>query len=75
MHGDLCLQASTLVIVEHKSDKVAVPTLNTLSAAAALGNEITALVGGKAVQAVAQETAQLPGVNKVRHQLLPKVIV
>lgn len=57
--------ASTLVVVEHRNSKVAGPTLNTLTAAGQLGGGVTALVGGKAVQAVAEQAAALPGVNKV----------
>lgn len=60
-------QVSTLVVVEHRNSKVAAPTLNTLSAAGQLGGDVTALVGGSGVQDVAQQTASLPGVTKVRH--------
>lgn len=59
------MQASTLVVVEHRNSKVAAPTLNTLSAAGQLGGEVTALVGGSGVQQVAEQAAALPGVNKV----------
>lgn len=59
-------QASTLVLVEHRNNKVAAPTLNTLAAAGKLGGGgVTALVSGKGVQQVAQEAAALPGVDKV----------
>jgi hypothetical protein len=60
------LQASTLVVVEHRNSKLASPTLNTLTAAGQLGGDVTALVGGKGVQQVAEQAAALPGVNKVR---------
>jgi hypothetical protein len=61
----LLLQVSTLVVVEHRNAKVAAPTLNTLTAAGQLGGDVTALVGGHNVQQVAEQTAALPGVNKV----------
>lgn len=61
----MLLQASTLVVVEHRNSKVAAPTLNTLSAAGQLGGDVTALVGGSGVQQVAEQAAALPGVNKV----------
>eukprot|EP00775_Hariotina_reticulata_P005473 gene5473-5708_t len=44
--------ASSLVVVEHKAGQIAAPTLNTLTAAAALGNDVTALVAGKGVSSV-----------------------
>jgi hypothetical protein len=53
------------VVVEHRNSKVAAPTLNTLTAAGQLGGDVTALVGGKGVQAVAEQAAALLGVNKV----------
>jgi hypothetical protein len=60
-------QLSSLVLVEHRGGKVAPPTLNTLAAAGRLGcGDITALVGGKGVGAVAEQAAALPGVSKVR---------
>jgi electron transfer flavoprotein alpha subunit len=59
-----CWQASSLVVVEHKAGQIAAPTFNTLTAAAALGNDVTALVAGKAVHELAQAAAQLPVVSK-----------
>lgn len=53
------------MVVEHRNSKVAAPTLNTLTAAGQLGGDVTALVGGKGVQQVAEQAAALPGVNKV----------
>lgn len=66
-------QASTLVVVEHRNSKVAAPTLNTLTAAGQLGGDVTALVGGKGVQQVAEQAAALPGVNKVSAVCPPAV--
>jgi electron transfer flavoprotein alpha subunit len=58
------LQVSTLVVVEHKSGQVAAPTLNTVSAATQLGGDVTALVGGSGIQAVAEQASKIPGVSK-----------
>jgi hypothetical protein len=59
-------QASTLVVVEIKGGSVEAPTLNTLSAAKALGHEITALVAGPPgeAQTAATAAAGLSGVSK-----------
>lgn len=66
----LLLQLSTLVVVEHRSGKVAGATHNTVTAAHELGGDITALVGGQSVHDVAQQAAQIPGISKVRPQQL-----
>lgn len=52
-------------MVEHKSGKVAAPTLHTVSAATQLGGDVTALVGGSGVQGVAEQASTIPGVSKV----------
>jgi electron transfer flavoprotein alpha subunit len=51
-------------VVEHKSGQLAAPTLNTVSAATQLGGDVTALVGGSGIQAVAEQASNLPGVSK-----------
>ncbi|KAG0233164.1 hypothetical protein B0O80DRAFT_476684 [Mortierella sp. GBAus27b] len=56
---------STLLLVEHKDNKVAGSTLNALTAASKLGGSVTALVAGNAPDAVAGEVAKLSGVSKV----------
>ncbi|KAF8980199.1 Electron transfer flavoprotein alpha-subunit [Entomortierella lignicola] len=56
---------STLLLVEHKDNKVAASTLNTLTAATKLGGPVTALVAGDAPESVASEVAKLSGVSKV----------
>ncbi|KAF9996757.1 hypothetical protein BGZ79_009527 [Entomortierella chlamydospora] len=56
---------STLLLVEHKDNKVAASTLNTLTAATKLGGSVTALVAGDAPDSVASEVAKLSGVSKV----------
>lgn len=60
------LQISSLLIVEHKSGSVAGPTLNTVTAAAALGGPITALIGGQGVSSVAEKASKIKGISKVR---------
>ncbi|KAK3809513.1 MAG: hypothetical protein J3Q66DRAFT_354100 [Benniella sp.] len=56
---------STLLLVEHKDNKVAPSTLNALTAASKLGGSVTALVAGNAPDTVASEVAKLAGVSKV----------
>lgn len=60
--------ASTLVVAEHSESKgtLSPSTLCTITAAGQLQNPVTVLVaGGKGVNAVAQQAAQVPGVSKV----------
>ncbi len=67
----LCLllpsQIGTLVLAESRADGkgLASSTLNTLTAASALGQPITALVAGQNVSAAAEAAAKLQGVTKV----------
>ncbi|KAF9103701.1 hypothetical protein BGX27_010474 [Mortierella sp. AM989] len=56
---------STLLLIEHKDNKVAASTLNTLTAATKLGGSVTALVAGNAPDSVVSEVAKLSGVSKV----------
>ncbi|KAI1319271.1 hypothetical protein EDD11_004408 [Mortierella claussenii] len=56
---------STLLLVEHKDNKVAASTLNALTAASKLGGSVTALVASNAPDAVVGEVAKLSGVSKV----------
>ncbi|KAF9577915.1 Electron transfer flavoprotein alpha-subunit, partial [Lunasporangiospora selenospora] len=56
---------STLLLVEHKDNKIAASTLNALSAASALGGPVTAIVAGNAPETVVGEVAKLNGVSKV----------
>jgi hypothetical protein len=51
-------------VVEHGSGKLAPSTLNTVTAAQALGAPITALVAGQDVAAAAQQAARIEGVSK-----------
>ncbi len=57
---------SILVIAEHDHVALKAATLNTVSAAAQLGNEIHVLVAGAACAAAAQAAAALAGVAKVK---------
>ncbi|KAG0297135.1 hypothetical protein BGZ98_000687, partial [Dissophora globulifera] len=56
---------STLLLVEHKDNKVAASTLNALTAASKLGGSVTALVASHAPETVVSEVAKLNGVSKV----------
>ena len=57
--------ASTLVLAEHNHGKLTPITLNAVSAAQAVGGEVTALVAGGQVGEVAQQMASVSGVGKV----------
>ncbi len=56
---------SILVIAEHDNAVIKAATLNTVTAAAQLGTEITVLVAGHGCGAVAEAAAQVTGVTKV----------
>ncbi len=56
---------SILVIAEHDNGSLKKATLNTVSAAAAMGGDIDILVAGSGCDAAAQEAAQTAGVGKV----------
>jgi len=56
---------SILVIAEHDNGSLKNATLNTVSAAAAIGGDIDILVAGSGCDAAAQEAAQTAGVGKV----------
>lgn len=56
---------SILVIAEHDNKDLAPPTLNTVTAAAAIGGDITVLVAGSGCDAVAEAAAKIEGVDKV----------
>ena len=58
---------SILVIAEHDQKELAPPTLNTVTAAAALGGDIHILVAGSGSDSVAQAAVKLAGVAKVLH--------
>ena len=54
-----------LVIAEHDNGSIKAATLNTVTAALALGSEIHLLVAGAGCAAVAQAAAKIAGVTKV----------
>ncbi len=54
-----------LVIAEHDNASLKASTLNTITAAAAIGGDIHVLVAGHNAGAVAQAASQVAGVNKV----------
>lgn len=56
---------SILVIAEHNQQALNPATLNTVSAAAKIGGEITLLIAGENCDSAAQEAAQIAGVSNV----------
>ena len=57
----------SLVIAEHDNSHLKGATLNTVTAAAAIGGEVHVLVAGHNATAVAQAAAQIQGVSQVLH--------
>ncbi len=60
------MQLSTLVVAEHKAGALAGSTLNTITAGAQLGGDLTALIAGQDIGAVAEQASKVKGVSKVR---------
>ena len=58
---------TTLVIAEHDHASLKGATLNTITAAAAIGGDIHVLVAGHNAAAAAQAASQIAGVGKVLH--------
>jgi electron transfer flavoprotein alpha subunit len=56
---------STLVIAEHDNSTLKGATLNTVTAAQALGADVDILVAGAGCAAVAEQAAAVPGIGKV----------
>ncbi|XP_054707391.1 electron transfer flavoprotein subunit alpha, mitochondrial-like [Uloborus diversus] len=56
---------STLVIAEHSDGKVVPITLNAITAAKQLGNEVTLLVAGTKTAPIVSELAKADGVTKI----------
>jgi electron transfer flavoprotein alpha subunit len=56
-----------LVVADHDNAALQPATLNTITAAAAIGGDITVLVAGSGSSAVADEAAKVAGVSKVLH--------
>ena len=62
---------SILVIAEHDNATLKAATLNTVTAATQLGDEVTVLVAGHNCGAAAQAAAKIAGVKKVLHADAP----
>ncbi|MEO9900316.1 FAD-binding protein [Nisaea sp.] len=58
---------SVLVVAEHDSSEIAPATLNTVTAAAEIGGDVTVLVAGSGSSAAADAAAKIAGVSKVLH--------
>jgi len=56
---------STLVVAEHDNTTLNPATLNAITAAKAVGGEVTCLVAGTSCDAVAKQVSELDGVSKV----------
>lgn len=57
---------TTLILAEHNNTEMNVATLNAITAAQAIGGDITVLVAGKDCSAVAAEVAKIDGVTVVK---------
>lgn len=58
---------TTLVVAEHEAGALRPATLNVITAAKAIGGDITVLVAGQGTADVAAEAANIEGVSKVLH--------
>ena len=58
---------TTLVIAEHDNHALKGGTLNTVSAAAAIGGDVHVLIAGNSAAEAAQAASQIAGVSKVIH--------
>jgi electron transfer flavoprotein alpha subunit len=56
---------SVLIIAEHDNSEIKSATLNTITAATQLGDDLHVLVAGHDCAAVADAAAAIPGINKV----------
>lgn len=65
--------ASTLVLAEHNDDKLNPLTLNAVTAAKKIGNEISLLVTGKSLDNVAKMMSKIPDVKRVLYLQHPKL--
>jgi len=57
--------ASTLILAEHNADGLNAATLSTVSAAAAIGGDVSVLIASDATQAAAEAASKVAGVSKV----------
>jgi electron transfer flavoprotein alpha subunit len=60
-------EINALVVAEHDNATLRPATLNTVTAAAQLGGQVTVLVAGTSAQTAASAAAQVAGVAKVLH--------
>ena len=59
---------SVLIIAEHDNSVLKSATLNAVTAALALGaGDVDMLVAGSGSQPIADATASIPGIAKIRH--------
>ncbi|MBL4580668.1 MAG: FAD-binding protein [Gammaproteobacteria bacterium] len=56
---------SILVIAEHDNESINTATLNTVTAAQAIGDDVHVLVAGRGCQGAASQAAEISGVTKV----------
>ena len=56
---------SILVIAEHDNNELKVATLNTVAAASEIGGDIEILIAGNECEDVANQAAQIPGIQKI----------
>ncbi|WP_018274456.1 FAD-binding protein [Teredinibacter turnerae] len=56
---------SVLVVAEHDNNEIKAPSLNAVSAAVSLSDDVHLLVAGVACENVAEQAAQIAGVTKV----------
>ncbi|EIE26853.1 electron transfer flavo protein beta-subunit:electron transfer flavo protein alpha subunit, partial [Coccomyxa subellipsoidea C-169] len=56
---------TTLVVAEHKGNKLGADTLSAINAAKSLGGDISILLAGEGVQPAAQHASTVPGISKV----------
>ena len=56
---------SILVIAEHDNNELKVASLNTVAAASEIGGDIEILIAGNECEDVANQAAQIPGVQKI----------
>ncbi|MEE3299749.1 MAG: electron transfer flavoprotein subunit alpha/FixB family protein, partial [Pseudomonadota bacterium] len=56
---------TTLVIADHDNDLLKSSTLNAVTAAKEIGEDIEILIAGKDCKSVAQDAARVSGISKV----------
>ena len=61
---------SILVVAEHDNDSIKISTLNTVTAALAIGDDVHVLVAGVGCQAAVSVAAEIAGIMKVHTSYL-----